>query len=447
MGVSHKLADIVSGLSFRDLPEEVVDITVSCLYNYMGCVYSGSVQPPPQAMLRMLRGVYANQGKCTVVGTDFKTDPVTAALVNGTAANAMAYDDMFKDGIHHPGASAITAALAISEAYPVTGQEFITAVVLGYEVSNRIARACNPSHYQYWHTAATAGSFGAAVVAAKLLKLSKEEIVWALGSAGTQATGLQECTGNMAQRFHLGTASRNGVLAALLAKHGFDGPPNIIDGPKGFFTAMSQYQGDIQGMFDDIGQTYTILDTTFKFYPCCGHIHACIDGAVIAMEKGGVNFNDIESVEVATYQTAITNSGNPTPKDIAEAKFSIPYCVAAGLVNGKVTVQEFQSWPPTDEVRAMMDKITVVVDDIAESEFPGQRGAKVTLKTKGGAAVDERRHSRKGDPDCPLSRKDIVEKYRALSAMVLPYEKIHKLEELIGRLPELEDCSVLLSCQ
>lgn len=446
MGVSHKLADIVSQISFRDLPKEVVDITVSCLYNYMGCVYSGSIQPPPQAMLRMLRGVYANQGKCSVIGTEFKTDPVTAALVNGTAANAMAYDDMFKDGIHHPGASSITSALAIAEAYPVTGEEFITAVVLGYEVSNRIAKACNPSHYQYWHTAATAGSFGAAVTAAKLLKLNKEEIVWALGSAGTQAAGLQECTGNMAQRFHLGTASRNGVLGALLAKHGFDGPPNIIDGPKGFFAAMSQYHGNIAGMFDDIGTLYTILDTTFKFYPCCGHIHACIDGAIIAMEKSAIDYNDIDSVEVATYKTAIVNSGNPTPKDIAEAKFSIPYCVAAGLVNGKVTVQEFKSWPPSNEVKAMMDKVTLIVDDIAEAEFPDQRGAKVTIRSKSGKTVDERRHSRKGDPDCPLKREDIVEKYRALCAMVLSADKIQELEKIIEKLPELEDCSVLLSC-
>ena len=442
MGVSQKLAKIISEFSFRDLPQEVVDITISCVYNYMGCVYSGSVQPPPLAMQRMLEQVYTGEGKCTVIGTGYKTDPVTAALANGTAANAMAFDDMFKDGIHHPGASAITAALAISQVYPVTGEEFIAAVVLGYEVSNRIARACNPSHYRYWHTAATAGSFGAAAVAAKLLKLSEDEIVWALGTAGTQAAGLQECTGNMAQRFHLGTASRNGVLGGLLAKFGFDGPPNILDGPKGFFAAMSQYQGDIASMFDDIGQTYTILDTTFKFYPCCGHIHACIDGAVMALEKSGIDWRDIQKVEVSTYNTALTNSGNPAPQAVSEAKFSIPYCVAAGLVHGKVTVEEFSSWPPSPDIQAMMAKIHLSVDDICEAEFPQQRGAVVTLYTKD-RQVSERRHSRKGDPDCPLTREDIKGKYRALCGMVLPEAGIRALADQIERLPQLEDASVL----
>ena len=444
MGVSVKLADMILRFSYRDLPQQVIDITISCVYNYMGCVYSGSIQPPPKAMQKMLEQIYNynTQGKCTVLGTGYKTDPVMAALMNGTSANSMAYDDMYKDGIHHPGASAITAALAISQVYPVTGEEFITAVVLGYEVSNRIAKACNPSHYRYWHTAATAGSFGAAVVSAKLLKLNRDEIVWALGNAGTQATGLQECTGNMAQRFHLGTASRNGVLGALLAKCGFDGPPNILDGPKGFFAAMSQYEGDIAGMFDDIGQRYTILDTTFKFYPCCGHIHACIDGAIMALEESRISWKDIQRVDVATYNTALVNSGNPSPSGIAEAKFSIPYCVAAGLVYGKVTVEEFSTWPPSPEVSEMMKKIHLSLDETCEAEFPAQRGAFVTIFT-GDRQFSVRRHSRKGDPDCPLTRKDIVEKYRALCGMVLPEHGVQALAEQIDRLPQLGDASVL----
>lgn len=447
MTVSERLAKYICTTTFESLPDEVVEIAVSCVYNYMGCVYSGSTQPPSRAMQRMLDNFYPGEGACPIFGTTKKADPVTAALVNGTAANAMAFDDMFKDGIHHPGASAVTAALAIASVRPVTGREFINAVVMGYEISNRIAKACNPSHYRFWHTAATAGSFGAAAVAAKLLKLNEQQIIYAIGLAGDQASGLQECTGNMAQRFHLGTASRNGVLAAILAADGFDGPSRIIDGEKGFFAAMSEYQGDLLALFEDLGQYYTILNTTFKFYPCCGHIHACIDGAIIAMENGNLNCTDIESVEVATYKTAISNSGNPSPKSIAESKFSIPYCVAAGLINGRVTVQEFSSWPPPDKVRALMDKITVVPDDIAESEFPAQRGALVTIRTKDGRTITERRHSRKGDPDCPLTRKDVLEKYRALCAMVLPEDKIYQLEESIAQLPQLMDCSVLLSYQ
>ena len=442
MTVSQRLAEFSSQITFEGLPAEVVEIAISCVYNYVGCVYSGSAEPPPVAMIKMLEDYFPTNGKCAIIGTDRTADPVTAALINGTAANAMAFDDMFKDGIHHPGASAITAALAIAGVTPVNGKDMITAIVLGYEISNRIARACNPSHYRFWHTAATAGSFGAVVTAAKLLKLTPEETIWAIGSAGTQATGLQECTGNMAQRFHLGTASRNGVLGALLAKSGFDGPPRILDGEKGFFKAMSEYKGDLLELFVDLGEQYTILDTTFKFYPCCGHIHACIDGAIIAMENNGITPDQIKHVEVATYQTALDNSGNPTPKNIPEAKFSIPYCVAQGILNGQVTVQEFSSWPPTPELQAMMDRVSFCVDPEVEAEFPSQRGAKVTVVTDKGDFV-ERRHSRKGDPDCPLTRKDILQKYRALSGIVLSKEQVDEIEALIENLVNLEDVTVL----
>jgi len=442
MALSDRLGRYICSQTYENLPEKVKSIAISCVYNYMGCVYSGSIQPPPVKMLRMLES-YFPAGKCHVLGTDRKADPATAALINGTSANSMGFDDMYKDGIYHPGIPAITGALTIADIVPVTGKEFITAVVLGYEIANRIARTCNPSHYKYWHTAATVGSFGSAASAAKALKLTLEETIFALGIAGTKAAGLQECNGNMAQRFHLGTASANGVLAALMAKSGVNGPRNILDGPAGFFAAMSKFDGDVVTAFEDLGDQYTILDTTFKFYPCCGHIHACIDAAIDVMETNALSCQDIKKVKVGTYKTAIVNSGNPAPQDVLQAKFSIAYCVAAGMLHKQVTVSEFANWPPSSAITELMKKIELSVDPVCEENFfAGKRGGVVTVHTTQGTFTATH-YSRKGDPDCPLSRQDIVNKFRELAEMVISADGVRELGSYIEQLPELMDVSVL----
>jgi 2-methylcitrate dehydratase PrpD len=442
MNLSKQLAEYICETNYAVLPQDVKDMAISCMYNYFGCVYSGVAEPPPQVLLKMLQS-YFPPGRCRVLGTDLSADPATAALINGTSANSMGFDDMYKHGIYHPGVPAITAALVIADLEKVGGEEFITSVVLGYEVANRIAKTVNPSHYKYWHTAATVGSFGAAAAASKMLGLSSEQVVSALGVAGTKAAGLQECNGNMAQRLHLGTASSNGVVAALMAKCGFQGPQNILDGPAGFISAMSKYEGDPAAAFRDLGNVYTILDTTFKFYPCCGHIHASIDAAIAAMQVNSLTWREVEKVEIGTYQTAITNSGNPAPKNVLQAKFSIPYCVASGIMHGKVTVEEFKEWPPGSELLDLMSKVRVYVDNVCEANFPkGRRGGLAKIHTQKGI-FEEVRYDRKGDPEYPLSEEDVVNKYEELMAMAISSERAKDLGKFIASLPSLPDVSVL----
>ncbi len=442
MSLSKIFADYVIKTKYESLPKEVVDITISCIYNYMGCAYAGSAEAPAITLQQMRRSFFSD-GKCSVIGTDLTTDPATAALLNGTAGNSLGYDDMYREGIYHPGVPIISCALAISELMPITGKEFITAVVLGYEISNRLAYMMQPSHYKYFHTTATAGTYGAVIAACKLLKLNENEIISALGAAGTQAAGLQECTGNMNQRMHLGSAARNGVLGGLMAKSGFLSAPNILDGPAGYINAMSDFRDDPKTWFADLGKKYLILETMFKFYPCCAHIHSCIDAVIGAVEKHDIKPEEIEKIVVGTYKTAINNSGNPNPTDIQKAKFSIEYCIATAAIKRCLTMQEFALWPPNKDILDMMEKVQLDVDSELEAAFhKGMQGGKVTvLSTKG--TFTENRPYRKGDPEAPLTKQEVIEKYRSLCQMVISKESTKKLEEIIERLTELKDVSVL----
>jgi len=275
-------------------------------------------------------------------------------------------------------------------------------------------------------------------VASKLLKCTEQETICALGLAGTQAGGSQECIGNDAQFLHLGFAARNGVSAALLANNGLTGSDNIIDGPAGFFAAMTSFDGNIFDIFADFGKRYYILENTFKVYPCCGHTFACIDGGLILREKYNISPEEIILIEVGTYQTALSNSAHPDPQNVQDAQFSIAYSVAVALANGKFTIRQYDDWPPSQEIVELIKKVTLHHDQNAEDCFPASRGATVTVHTKNGSFTEIRKF-RKGDPEWPLTKDEIIDKFRELMAYVKTENEIRDIEESLRGFAKLED--------
>ena len=444
MTLSERLAQYISETSYDSLPREVQEMAIRCVYNYMGCACAGTLEPEATTLTDMWKKFFP-EGKCHLFASDKTADPATAALINGTAGNALGYDDMYREGLNHPGVATITAALTIADIVPVTGKEFITGIVVGYEVFNRLSHLLIPSHYKYWHVTATAGTFGAAAVAASMMKLSPTEIISALGAAGTQAAGLQECVGNMNQRSHHGIAARNGVLGALMASQGYYGAPHILDGPAGLIRAMSDFDGDCLEPFADLGTKYLILDTSFKFYPCCGHIHGCAEAAIEVAVENDIQPADISRITVGTYKTAITNSGNPNPQNVLQAKFSVPYCVAKSILERRLTMQEFVAWPPSAETLELMGKIELMVDDEVETAYGASQnnGGVVTVFTKQGKEFSSKKILHKGDPEVPLTLDDLLIKFRSLCHMAMPMESVTELEKRIAILPELPEASVL----
>ena len=402
------------------LPEAVVAAARRVVVDWFAAALPGGTREPASLLAEALAEEIGT-GDAMLLPSVRRAPLRTAALINGTAAHTLEVDDIYKDGLYHPGAPVIAAALATAQARGASGAAFLTAVVAGYEVSNRIAVAVNPAHYAYWHTTATVGHFGAAAASAALLGLDVTQTAHALATAATMAAGLQQAFRGDAQTkpLHAGQAAANGTLAALAAGAGVTGAADMFEGPVGFGAAMGGAP-DWQAAVADLGDVYTIADTTQKAHACCGHAHAAIDAVLELRARRGLSAGDVERITIGTYSAALEITGNADPGSVFECKFSTPYCAAVALVDGRVGEGAFAPGRRGDPaVRSLVERIDMVVDAEAEAAFPRRRGATVEVETNSGKRLATRCPTRKGDPDNPLSGDEINTKYRELADPIL----------------------------
>jgi 2-methylcitrate dehydratase PrpD len=363
--------------------------------------------------------------------------PRTAALINATAAHTAEVDDIFRDGIYHPGAPTIAAAIAVGESRGISGPGLLAAVTVGYEISNRIAAAVQPSHYRFWHTTGTVGTLGAAAAAGAVLQLDPGRFQHALANATTMAAGLQQAfrAEAMSKPLHAGHAAEAGTLAALAAAAGLTGAADALEGPAGFAAAMSD-GATLDGIFDDLGARCTIAETTFKNHTCCGHTFAAIDAMLELKASHGLAPAQVERIEVATYGTAVEVAGILDPTTAFEAKFSLPYVVGAALHLGSVRLAAFEPAPLADPaLQATVRSIALSVDPALDEGFPGRRGARVTVHTTDGRELTSRRPTRRGDPDLPLTDDELDAKFVELVSEPLGTDRARRLLQQLWRLP------------
>jgi 2-methylcitrate dehydratase PrpD len=359
-----------------------------------------------------------------------------AALINGAAAHTTEVDDIFRDGIYHPGAPTIPAALAVAQAQGISGEAFLRAVVAGYEISTRIGAAMGRAHYKYWHNTGTVGSFGACAAAAEALRLDAARFAHALATVATFAAGLQQAfrMDSMSKPLHSGHAAEAGVVAALAAREGVTGSLDVIEGEAGFGRAMSDAP-DWDRALATLGSDFHVTRMTVKNHTCCGHTFAAIDGALALKAKMNVAANEIERVRVATYKPALDVAGYDEPHTPAEARFSLKYVVATALTHGDVRFAAFEPGRIGDpQTRDLMRRIEVAVDPELDAAFPGKRAARVRIATRGGRSEEYLQPTRIGDPEAPLSDAQLEEKFLELSAPVLGLERARKLLDRLWRL-------------
>ena len=344
-----------------------------------------------------------------------------AAFINGTAAHTVEVDDIFRDGIYHPGAPTIPAALALAQAKGVSGEAFLRAVVIGYEISTRIGAAMGRAHYRYWHNTGTIGSFGAAAAAAEILQLDAKRFAHALATVATFAAGLQQAfrMDSHSKPQHAGHAAEAGVTAALGAAEGVMGSLDVIEGEAGFGRAMSDAPDWDKGLAT-LGDDFHITRMTFKNHACCGHTFAAIDGALALQARMQVAAREIERIRVGSYRAAREVSGVEHPVTPAEARFSLKYVVANALRHGSVRLAAFGPERMNDaETRALMERIELVIDPALDAAFPKQRAARVSIRTRDGRTEEFLQPTRIGDPDAPLSDAQLEAKFLELAAPVL----------------------------
>lgn len=404
----------------RELPPEVVHHARRAVIDWFSALYPGTRMDPARLLVAAHReelGV----GRSSLPGFGTTAFPALAAWINGSASHSPEFDDIFREGIYHPGCPVIAAALAVAEDRNRTGMAMLRAVVVGYEISTRIAASVQPSHYDYFHTTGTAGVFGAAAAAACLYAPGDAKVLQnALGTAGTFASGLQQAfrSDTMTKPLHAGHAAQVGVLAAQSAAKGVTGAADILEGETGFGNALSKAP-KWEKVTAGLGERYNITQMTQKNHGCCGHAFAAID-AVLAIMQRGVKKDDVERIEVDGYKATVEVAGILDPVGAAEAKFSTPYVLAHALKYGSVRLDAYEPHKLADaELRDLLRRVTLREDPKLTANFPGQRSARVAITTKSGQRHEHFSPTRKGDPDDPLTDADLDAKFLELAVPVV----------------------------
>lgn len=387
---------------------------VWAVLDWVGCAVAGAASPAGQTMLALARA--EGQGPCRLIGGGLVSSSA-AALGNGALGNVLEMDDVDKRAVLHPGPVIIPAALALAESTHATSEAFLDAIVRGYEAVIRIGRAVGPAHYAFWHTTGSVGGFGAAAACASLLGLSAEHTADALGSAGTQASGLWQVRhepASSAKQLHTARSAHNGVLAAQLAAHGFAGPRLILEGPQGFFAATCP-GADPAAIVADPGHDWMIHDVSIKPWPACRHAHAAIDAALKL--RPSLRLEQVTEIEVVSYGAAVDFCNKPDPKTVIEAKFSFQHAVAVTLLDGAPPLSAFEPAMIADpRVVALRKLIKVSAGEPYMSAYPARYGAEINVTLNNGGTLWADARDALGDPENPLSFEGLESKTLTLLA-------------------------------
>jgi 2-methylcitrate dehydratase PrpD len=386
------------------------------LLDWHGALIAGS---DSEAALR-LRNAYSEEfgvGNCAIAGSDRKVFTRAAAFLNGTISHIAEFDDIFRDGAYHPACPTISAAFALAQARNASVSDLLAAIIVGYEVSTRIAKAIQPSHYRYFHTTGTAGVFGSTAACAHLLRLNASQVCDALATAGTFASGLQQAfrSDSMTKPMHAGHAAEVGLNAALLAQAGMTGTPDLLEGDAGFGAALCENPrwGEL---FKDLGATWNIEQMTFKNHGCCGHNFPAIDAVAFLLEKHAIAVSQIKAIRVGGYKATTEVCRYVHPQTPFEAKFSLTYTVSARIILGRVRERAFlESALRNLDIAALEDKISLSIDPECDAKFPLHRSAKVEIEMQDGSMLAHHQKTRHGDPDEPLSDQELLDKFYELT--------------------------------
>ncbi len=418
--IAETLAAYAAEQSRTALSADVTHHAKRAVIDWFAALLPGSVLPPALMLAEALADEL-DHGRAIVYGSNRRASLRAAALINATASHTIEFDDIFRDAVYHPGCPVIGAGLAAAQARGANGAALLRAIVVGYEISTRIGVAVQPSHYRFWHTTGTIGTFGAAASVASVLGATAGQTAHALANAGTFAAALQQAfrSDAMSKPLHAGHAADAGAMAALGAARGMTGALDVLEGVAGFGAAMS-VNPNWAAATDGLGARYNITAMTFKNHGCCGHCFAAIDAALTLQAAHGFRHQDIARIAVGGYQATFDVTGRKSVATEFEGRFSTPFTVATALVHGSVRLVAFTPDRLADpDVQALMARVDVTVDPDCAAAFPGARTARVTITLKDGRAFSHFQPTRKGDPEDPLTDAELEAKFLELAGPVV----------------------------
>ena len=438
--ISQKLAQFFYALRYEDLPDALVYQLKTFFLDWLASAFAGLSQPPTQSMLSLATDMKGSL-EATIIPTYSRHLSLVAALVNGASCHVVEMDDLHRQSIFHPAASILPAVFAAGEKEQVSGRDLILGILAGYETGIRAALAAGKSHYKYWHTTATCGTFGAAAGAAKVMGLEPELFVWSLGSAGTQSSGLWEflTEGAMSKQLHPGKSSMNGLLAVLLAQKGFTGSSRIFEGEKGFLKATSN-DYDLDILTDGLGDTFHTARNSLKYYASCGHTHSAIEATLKAWTETNLDLAAIRSITVYIYQEALDLLEDVEAHTPYLAKFNLPFCVATALNFGHVDLDDFTTDRLThSEILRLMSAISVKGDPELTRLYPQKWPTRVEIEMTNGRRYSGYCEYPKGDPENPISEKELIEKFNKLCGDIITKDEQDRIVELVLNLEKIDD--------
>lgn len=443
IGATKELTHFLHHFDYEQLPEQVVERVKYLLLDYMGVALGGSRSESSQPVYQMIDRM-GSTGPCTLIGQSICAPPGLAALANGTAAHSLELDDTHQAGSIHLGVVMFSTAIAASEARrEVGGKLFIASAVAGYEAAARLAMALQPKqHYlRGFHPTATCGVFGAAVTSSKLFGLDVEQMLSALGIAGSMASGSMEflAEGSWTKRLHAGLAAQNGLQAAMLAAEGFQGPGTIIEGRDGFLWSYSDSPSP-DFVTRGLGCSFEVSRTSVKPHACCRYMQAPIDGIIELATEHRIRPDQVRRIEVAVLEAGFPLVCEPEerkyhPQSVVDAQFSMPFGAAVALIQRRASLSEF-----TEEnlkcahVRDLMKRVSMVKDVAIEKNYPVEWPSRVVIELQGGERLEKFIRHPKGDPENPFSWDELSDKFRELAKPVLPPERCEEIERKVRML-------------
>jgi 2-methylcitrate dehydratase PrpD len=445
------MAEFVSSLKYDAIPDEVKSRIKLLMLDSLGCALYGADLQWCRILQESLASLDATR-TCCVWGTGHKLSAPHAALANGTAVQGFELDDVHRAGVLHVGAVVLPALIPIAELKGgMSGREFLTAAVAGYEIGPRVGLCMGPEHIASgWHSGATLGVFSAAAGAARGLKLDAEKTVHALGIAGTQAAGLMAAQfGAMVKRMHAGRSSQSGLYGALLAEKGFTGIVNVLESEYGgFCTTLSQSRDhfNLKELTAGLGSSWQTMGVALKFYACVGSNHTTLDAIRDMQKERSFGAKDVKKIVVHGSQVTANHVGwKYVPQGLASAQLNLPYCVATWLLEGDCFVDQFTEDKVADPARMKLsEKVEVVHDpEITAKGAKFRHLVHVEAHLTDGTVLKRTVEAARGSEKKFATDAEIVEKFEKLAIKALPEAQVAKLRDAMLGLEKLDDATEL----
>ena len=442
MNLTSRIAEYITTTGLEDFPPDAIDAAKAAIIDCLGCALAGSREPLADVLCDYISGL-GGVPSSTVIGRGFKTNSLEAALINGAMSHALDYDDVTFITKTHPSAALIPGALPLAEEIEAGGSELLLSYLVGFEVACAVGDAISPAYFDDlgWHPTGPLGTLGAAAAAARLLRLDPEQTAMAVSLAASQASGLRQNFGTMTKPYHAGAACRAGVNAAKLVQAGFTASADALEGRFGFMRAFSGGSGyDPDRAAASLGSRCFMVESgiEIKKYPCCGSAHLALDATTLMLQRESFSADEVERIDVLVDFDPPRSLIHSRPTGGLEGKFSMQYCLAAEIIDGRVGLATF-----TDE-QVMRTEAQDLIPRIEMRRHPGYEGQsswteahnRVEVHLKDGRVLTERADRATTGALRGVSRDDVRTKFLDCAAAVL---SDRDAEAALGMLDSLED--------